>query len=326
MSTEEATESTSMDRVICGLPVDAKILFSNSKGVYKPGIEKHRTKLLQKLGFLGKFLDADEKIILVTTGCSPFTTFEEITMGAMWLMAVKRSLFVFTTKRLFHIPTTREFKYRGTVSQILYQDCRQLRVKWSRLVAQYPTGRTDKFLYIPGSDRAIIKRLKIEPSESDRPSDNPQRNHLCPNCTGILPMDAATCPGCGLEFKNKVKARQYSLLIPGGGYFYTNHPFIGIGDAITEVYLTAVTAVGIAHALRGDLMILAPTIVFAVILAVEKLITIHHSNSFLAEFIPRNLKSLLEEQRATYMTVEPPAPMSPPPQKPQGPEDILSVR
>lgn len=323
MHTEDATRPAATDRVVLGLPVDAAILFSNRKGVYKPRIEKNKTKLLQKLGFLGKFLDADEKITLVTTGYSPFTSLEQLTIGAAWVLAVKRSLFVFTTKRLFHIPVTSGLQYRGSIAQILYRDCRRLYVKGSALVAEYHSGAKDRFLYIPGCDRGIIKTLKLQASEADRPGDTPQRNHLCPNCTRILPTGAAACPSCGLEFKNRAKARKYSVLIPGGGYFYTNHPFMGAGDALVESYLTVVTVAAFGATLLGDPETLVPAILFAAILAVEKLITIHHSNSFLAEFIPRDLKALLSEPRAK---VEPPVPVPTSPRDMQRPEDILSVR
>ena len=171
MQTEERAESTATatDRVILGLPVDTGVLFADKKGVYKPRIEKARMKLLQNLGFLGRFLDADEKIFFVTTGCSPFTAMEQMTIGAAWLMAVKRSLFVFTNKRLFHIPTATNGKYRGSLAQILYQDCRRLHVKGSTLVAEYLTGKKEKFCNIPWGDRAIVKKFVV-PDERGRPS------------------------------------------------------------------------------------------------------------------------------------------------------------
>jgi len=203
MQVEHKVEISPTERSIFGLPVDTSILFVNHKGVYKRHLEKRRTKLLGKLTFLGKFLDADEKIAFVTTGCSPCTLFEQLTIGALWVLLIKRALFVFTNKRVFHIPTTRTFNYRGSVAQILYQDCQRLRVKGSTFVAEYHNGRKEKFLCIPRRDRAVIKRFQFATSESDRRSENPQRNHLCPNCTKVLPSGAVTCPTCGLEFKSR---------------------------------------------------------------------------------------------------------------------------
>jgi len=326
MHTEEQVQAVPTDCVISGLPVDPKVLFSDKKGIYKPRIEKRKTKLLQKLGFLARFLDADEKITLVTTGCSPFTALEQLTIGAAWVVVIKRALFVFTTKRLFHIPVTSSFKYRGSIAQILYRDCRGLFVKGSALVAEYHDGGKDKFLYIPGCDRAVIQKLVFEVGESARPSDSPRRNHLCPNCAQVLPPGAVACPSCGLEFKNKAKARKYSLLIPGGGYFYTNHPFIGIGDALGESYLLLFTLGCLVSGLLGDPRSWPVAIVFALVLAVEKLVTIYHSNSFLAEFIPKDIKSVLSGQISTAKPMEPAPPMEEAPQRARRPEDILSVR
>lgn len=326
MHTEEQVQAVPTDCVISGLPVEPKILFSDKRGIYKPRIEKSRTKLLRNLGFLSRFLDADEKVLLVTTGCSPFTAVEQLTIGAAWVVAVKRALFVFTTRRLFHIPVTSGLRYRGSIAQILYEDCHRFYVKGSALIAEYRNGGKDKFLYIPGCDRAVIRNLKLQASESDRPSDNPRRNHLCPDCAQILPSGVATCPSCGLGFKDKATARKYSLLIPGGGYFYTNHVFMGIADALAETYLTLITLAAFGATLLGDAEALVPAILFAAILALEKLITVHHSNSFLAEFIPKDLKSVLSGQISTAKPVEPAPPMEEAPPRPRRPEDILSVR
>jgi hypothetical protein len=326
MQAEERVESATTDQIVCGLPVDARILFSDKKGIYRPRIEKSRTKLLQRLGFLSRFLDADEKILLVTTACSPFTTLEELTIGAAWVVAVKRALLVFTNKRLFHIPATSSFKYRGSIAQILYEDCRRLHVKRSALVAEYHNGRKERFLYIPGGDRGIIKRFGIEPNESDRPSENPQRNHLCPCCTQVLPTGVDECPSCGQEFKKKAEALRYSLLIPGGGYFYTGHPWMGAMDALVESYLLIATLGAFVSGLRGDPRAWPVAIVLAFFSALEKALTVYHSNSFLAEFIPKDRKSLLSEQTAAARAVESPLPPREVSQTRPGAEDVLSVR
>jgi len=306
-----------------GLPVEPEILFADKRGVRKARIEKNRTHLLEKLGFLGRFLDADERIILVTTGCSPFGVLEQMTMGALWVVLLKRALFVFTNKRMFHIPTTANYAYRGALSQILYEDCCSLQAKGSMLVIEYRNGRKEKFYGIPGADRAIIQRLRLETSETDHPSDQPQRNHLCPNCTQILPTGAVTCPSCGLEFKSRTKALKYSLLVPGGGYFYTNHPFMGIGDAVVESYLLIITLAGLVVGLLGDSEAMSTALLFAIVLGIEKLVTIHHSYSFLSEYIPQNLKRLLNGHPAP---TEPALSVPAVPQKTQRTEDILSVR
>ncbi len=329
MHAEEQAATNPTQRPIFGLPVDTTILFADKKGVYKPRIEKSRTKLLAKLGFLGKFLDADEKILFVTTACSPFTTLEQMTIGAAWLIAVKRALLVFTNKRLFHVPTTSKCDYRGSIAQVLYQDCTRLYMKGSALMAEYHSGKKERFTAIPSGDRAIIKRFNLQAGPGDQPSPQPQRNHLCPNCTQLLPRGATMCPSCGLEFKNRAKALKYSVLVPGGGYFYTNHLFMGIADALVESWLLLLTLGNLVAGLLGEPDGLFNFVFVGLILVLEKLLTVYHSHGFLAEFIPRDVKALLSRQP---MQTAPKVPTELPPvpplpvEKKQRLEDILSLR
>jgi hypothetical protein len=325
MHVEQEVEATATERPIFGLPVDTGVLFANHKGVYQRSIEKNKTKLLRKLGFLAHFLDADEKIVFVTAGCSPYSTFELVTMGAVWVTLLKRSLFVFTNKRLFHIPTTWQLDYRGSIAQILYQDCKRLQVSGSGLVAEYHTGKKDRFANIPRRDRQIIKHFQFATGESDQRSEVPQRNHLCPSCTQVLPTRAAACPSCGLEFKTRAKARTRSILLPGGGYFYTGHPFLGACDALGEAYLVILNVVVLCAGLLGDAEAMATLPVFLALLVGEKVGTIHHSNSFLKEFIPADLKALLSGRQVQKVQMELP-PIPAPSEPKRRPEDVLSLR
>jgi hypothetical protein len=325
MYTGDEVATNQAECVRFGLPIDTGILFSDKKGVHQPRIEKQRTKLLQKLGFLAKFLEADEKIVLVTTGCSPFTALEQLTMGAAWLMAVKRALLVFTTKRLFHIPATTKYEYRGSVAQVLYQDVKRLQVKGSGIVIEYHSGKKERFFPIPRGDREIIKRFQVHSGESEPRSARPERNHLCPSCTQLLPPGVEACPSCGLAFKSRAKARTYSLALPGGGYFYTNHVFLGIMDALVESYLLLNTLGALLAGLLGTPGMLSSAFVLGLILTLEKLVTIFHSNAFLDEFIPRNLGALLNG-RPVQSQVPLPAPEPSSPLRQRRVEDVLSVR
>jgi len=314
MHAEPKVEAAPADRPIFGLPVDTRILFSNHKGVYKPGIEKNKTKLLQKLAFWPTSWTPTRTSSSSRPACSPYSTLEQLTMGALWVTVLKRSLFVFTNKRLLHIPTTWKFDYRASMAQILYQDCRRLQVKGSGLVAEYHTGKKDRFACIPRSDRAIIKHFRFSTSASDLRSENPQRQHLCPNCTEVLPARAVTCPACGLEFKSRAKALTRSVLVPGGGYFYTGHPFLGAGDALGEAYLVILTLVVLLAGLAGDAEAMATFPFVLMVLVLEKLLTVYHSNSFLAEFIPENLKAMRSSR--PVQRVQPEQPPIPAPPKP----------
>ena len=98
---------------IFGIPVDRKILFSNHNNIYKKKIEKRQRKLIVKIPFIKAFIKENERVLLITTGYSPISTIEKYLIGWLFIY-LKRSLFVFTNKRLFHIPTTPNYSYRNS--------------------------------------------------------------------------------------------------------------------------------------------------------------------------------------------------------------------
>jgi hypothetical protein len=270
---------------IFGLAVDTDSACSNYKNIHKPGIEKRQRKLLKKISAITPFLHEDEKILKITTGCSPISFFDQILTGFI-IFYLRRSIFVFTNKRILHIPTKPDFSYRDSIAQILYSDCREFYIKGSKLIVTYVTGITEKFIYIARRERKEIKKLLPSLPIQAEQSPARQRAHLCPRCTVPLIQRNFTCPGCFLEFKNKAKARIISIIFPGGGYFYTRHPFLGLGDAIVEIYLTVLVLLALAGVLMGVPGSFSAFLFFAVILTIEKAITIHHTNSFINEYIP----------------------------------------
>lgn len=275
-----------VEQNVLGLPVDRNIIFSNHKNTYKQGIEKRQTKLLQKISFLKSFLKEDERILLVTTGCSPMSIMEQFLTG--WIVFyLKRSLFVFTNKRIFHIPTKFNYSYRNSIAQILYADCQTIEMKWGTLVVRYKNGKKEKFHYIGRKEGKKIKALLKTISLEGVQSKTARRTNLCPRCTKELIEDEYTCPNCRLEFKSKAEAKRISIIYPGGGYFYTGHPWLGIGDAITESILLLSVVLTLVDALQGGKDSFATFVSFSVILALEKAITVYHSNHFIKEYIPK---------------------------------------
>ena len=268
------------------LPFDREILFSNHKGNYKKRIEKRQTKLLKNVVFLKNFLKEDEKILLITTGCSPTSILEQLLTGWIFIY-LKRSLFIFTNKRLFHIPTKRNYSYRYSIAHILYPDCDSIQLKGNRLVVGYKNGKKEKFLYIARKEKKKIKALIPTISFEGTPSEIQKRIHLCPRCTKELEEEKYICPHCFLEFKEKDKAKKISLIYPGGGYFYTRHPFLGVSDAIVETILLVLVIVSLIDAIKGVEGSGYELFPFAILLVIEKLISVYHSNHFIKEYIPK---------------------------------------
>jgi len=268
-----------------GLPIDPDCMFSNHKNVYKKRVEKRQTKLLEKLPFIKPFLGKAEKIVLVTTGCSPMSLLEQY-LGGWMVVYLKRALFVFTNTCIFHIPTTSKYTYRHSIAKILYADCTAIKIKGHTLVVTYKNGQKEKFHYIARAERnklkAWLKTILFDGSSGKEQA----RRHLCPRCTEELIDDHYMCPRCNLEFKNKAEGKRTSILYPGGGYFYTRHWWLGIGDAITETALIIAALSLLLDALQGSNGGFGPFWMIVVFLVLEKAISIYHAHHFIKEFIP----------------------------------------
>jgi len=268
------------------LPLDSEILFSDHKGTYKKRIEKRQTRLLKNVAFLKNFLKEDEKILLITTGCSPTSILEQLLTGWIFIY-LKRSLFIFTNKRIFHIPTKRNYSYRHSIAHILYPDCNSIQLKGNRLAVGYKNGKKEKFIYIARNERNKIKTLLPTISFEGYTREIQKRAHLCPRCTKELEEDKYVCPYCFLEFKEKDKAKKISLIYPGGGYFYTRHPFLGISDAIVETILLVLVIVSLIDVTKGVEGSGVELFTFGILLVIEKVISVYHSNHFIKEYIPK---------------------------------------
>lgn len=268
-----------------GLPLDRETVFSNHKGKYKKGIEKRQKKFLQKVTFIKRFLQEDERILLITTRCSPTSIVEQLLTGWIFLY-LKRSLLLFTNKRIFHIPTKQDYSYRNSIAQILYPDCNSIKIKERHLVIEYKNGEKERFLFIASKEKKKIKVLTPTISFDGPLSQTQKRVHLCPACTKELEEKKYICPNCNLEFKDKEKAKRISIIYPGGGYFYTRHPFLGISDALVETMLIILVISSLIDAINGVEGSGVIFLIYAIILAVEKAITVYHSNHFVKEYIP----------------------------------------
>ncbi len=286
--TEKAFEPTGlMGPQIFGLPVDKETLFSNHKKIYKKRIENRQRKLIVKLPFLKPFLKKGEKILLVSTGYSPLSSLAQYTTGFLFVY-LKRSLFVFTNHRIFHVPTTSNYQFKNAIAQIYYDGCQSIALKGGTLVVQYAKfGKMEKFKAIALSERKKIRALLKSKPFSGTKTQLGERFHLCPQCTRPLSGGKYVCEACQLKFKNKIVAYIIAILFPGGGYFYTRHYLIGLLNAIVEIFLLvyiAVTLQDVLNEIQGSIKYLA---VMGVIYLAVKIISVIHSTHFINEFIPR---------------------------------------
>lgn len=271
---------------IFGVPVDREKIFTNHKGVYKSRVEKRQRKLIVKSTFIKFFLHHDETIQCLTTGYSPVSAKEQMITGLAFLY-FKRALFIFTEKRILHIPTRFNRSPRSAISQILFEDCARIQIKGRALHIQYKNGRQEVFPYLGRKEkkkvRALIAKLSLSPKEAGQLKG---RVYLCPSCTHILPADSKSCGTCSLVFKSTFKTRLFSLLVPGGGYFYGRYPFVGAGAALFELALIGILAIKGMEIQIGIPITLKMMIVAALALLLEKFIMVFHTQQLLEDFVP----------------------------------------
>jgi hypothetical protein len=272
-----------------GIPVDTQVAFSSWKGIHKPSIEKKQRKLLAKVGaLLERFLQDQEVVQLVTLGCRPITTMEQITSGAM-AFQLKRSALVFTDRRLLVMPVRSNLKPRFTFSQVRYSDCKVLKMRGFTLQVHYKMGGKERFFHLRGAERRKIKKA-ILPSirYENGTQDLMLRRHLCPRCTAELPASIDRCEVCELEFKTISEAMRWSVAIPGGGYFYCRQPLLGVLDALVE----GILIVGVVSSILDWSHPQARAVFWGVGLAlvVEKAASMYHARQFVSEYLPRDSK------------------------------------
>jgi hypothetical protein len=279
-----------MGQQIFGLPVDREALFSNHKKIYKKRVEKRQRKLIVKIPFLKPFLKKGEKVLLITTGYSPLASVAQY-LTAFVFIYLKRSLFVFTNYRIIHVPTTPSYKYKGSFAQIAYAGCKSISLKGGSLVVEYgKLGKVETFRSIPVSERKKIKELLKQFAISGTKSDLAERLHLCPRCGSRLTKGKYRCGDCQLKFKSNLLARIIAIIFPGGGYFYTRHYFIGLLNAVIELFLLAYLAVTINDALKGVEESLYYAVALSAIYLIIKIISVVHATHFIGEFIPKDAK------------------------------------
>ncbi len=280
---------------ILNLPIKKEICFSNHKKEFKEKIRKDQTKLLTKFApLLKQLLEPGEEILLAVTATSPMSFLEQGTTGWM-IYYLKRCVLIFTNKRILHFPTKSNYSPKHSLSQIRYGDIEKFKLSGFLgrvLQLQYKSGKKEKFCYIKSREFRKLKTLQSLLAETHQPSKAMERHSLCPKCAVPLIKNVFSCPNCHLEFKNMKDAIKYSILFPGGGYFYAGHPVLGIMDAITEGILLILLITRLLEALRG-VESWGSVLIIAIILFLEKSITIYHAKHFIGEFIPADKNFIL---------------------------------
>jgi len=274
-----------------GLPVNQDIAFTTHKGKFKERQKKQQLRTLEAYApLLKQFLEPGEEILLAMRGCSPMSFLEQITTG--WIIyLLKRCTLVVTNRRILHFPSKTNFAPKDSIAQIRYGDVEDIKAHvflGRKFTVKYKSGAAETFLYVRQSAK-LKSILQTLPMKVHQPTLIRGRHHLCPRCNAPLAPGVYTCAKCSLEFKNEKKAKWLSLLLPGGGYFYAGHPFLGIGDAVGETVLIIIVIFSVKSILFGtadplnNLMLLG---IFGAALVIEKVFTIYHARHYVREYVP----------------------------------------
>jgi hypothetical protein len=190
---------------------------------------------------------------------------------------------------LLHVPLTARGASKRSIAEIRYAEARGLKVHGlfnGVLDVVSASGRKERFSSLPGAAKKKFAALLAgRANPAAPPAEGPARHFLCPRCRRRWTGDEK-CGQCALPFKNARLGFWMALLAPGGGYFYTGHPWLGIGDAVAEMVLLVLLLLGIGGMVMGEPDSAGVTVVAAALLALEKLISVYHTRHFLAEALP----------------------------------------
>lgn len=274
-----------------GLPINTGVCFSTARGKFNKRVMKRQLKTFGPLvALLRQFLEPDESIVLAVRGRSPVSTLEAISTG--WVIYyARRCVLVVTSKRILHIPVRVNLSPRKSIAEARYGDIATLKFRaflGRALALTYKSGKRETFSAIPSAEFKKLKMVLNAPPSEGPVTEAGERRHLCPKCMSPLRKDTYECPTCRLEFKSRGQAVRRALLVPGGGWFYTGYPMLGVLYGLIEVLLLAdiLLALGLIAAGAGDEERVVQIVVAALMLALEKSLAVHHARRSVDDYIP----------------------------------------
>lgn len=263
--------------------------FTDEKGERRDRLEREQTNRLRACaGLLEAVAEPGEEFLFIAQAVAPFSTLELLTTGWI-LMMLKRCYLVVTDRRLLHVPLTARGAGKRSIAEIRYGDLKSIKVHgvFSGVVDLVAaSGGKERFASLRGGEkRKLAALLGGRANPAPAPAAGTARHFLCPRCRRRWAGEE-TCGQCGMRFKNRRLAFWLSLLAPGGGYFYTGHPWLGIGDALAEMFLLVLLLLGVGGLLVSEPDSGAMVGIAGVALALEKLVSIYHARHYVAEALP----------------------------------------
>lgn len=277
-----------------GISIRSDVLSTNEKGEDKESVQKRTGKILQKLRpALQRVLQPGEAVLYAMPARSPLSVIEQLT-AAWWTALLATCAIVVTNKRILFFPVKRDGSWRESVRAAHWGDLEEIKTKGLLISnASFKFKNGPKITYT-NFRRADAKKLgaiasALIPAASGEQTSAQGFVQLCPDCCGALTEGQYSCAGCGLIFKNEKAMVLRSIILPGGGYFYTGHPLIAIIPAVVEallvleILLILFTGLASPKAVPG---LFAGLLFLAVFWALETAVTILHCRRYVRDFIP----------------------------------------
>lgn len=292
-----------------GVRVREDVAFTSHKGEQKEKLVKRTQSALERLQEpLRKLLKADEAVLCVCECQASVGALEQLTMG-WYIYQVSRVVLVLTNQRLLHFlakpKAIASWQWQRSLRAVAWGDVESAEVKGLlglELLLKFRDGKKEKYWRVSRADGKKIKAILevVLPRGGGEATAALGMVQLCPQCVAVLTPGIYQCSQCPTEFKDEQTMVRRSLLIPGGGYFYCGQYFLALPDAFVEgllllmVLLYLLIGFGVmadtpdenGTVLEGSSALVAAGI-FALILAVEKAVTIHHCRRFIRNYMPK---------------------------------------
>lgn len=240
---------------------------------------------------LRPLLRRSERVLFGTHASRKSSLTDVLTRGLVLAGRSKACVVIFTTERMFLVPTGSDHLPGDAISHAEYGTIARMDVsgvlsRKLRLAYRDGSSETIRLDYDEVAD--AVRDALPDLVSSAPPSDEGTRRFLCPGCRASIARGEYDCRGCAMQFKSRREAIRQSLLIPGGGYFYTGEYFYGVIDAVVEslllIYLFALMVDAARNGLTlGDFGAITG---MAILIAIEKWVSIQHALAKVENYMP----------------------------------------
>jgi hypothetical protein len=225
-----------------GILLREDTVFTNRRGIEKRGIRKRAERALDKLQEpLRKMLEPDEAVLHIARGQMMPSGVERFFLG-VHAYYLAPAMLVLTNHRLLHLFVTWNGMWKRGMRSARWGDMEEAKAKGllsARLHIKYRDGKKEIYWRIRSDDGKKIQLLLevLLPTAAGESSPALSMTSLCPDCRAALTPGVYECPNCRLKFKDERTALRRSLLIPGGGFFYTGHTLLGVAHCLVDLVL-----------------------------------------------------------------------------------------